>query len=119
MATRSGKSPTLEDIEERIEPDLKSGFPDRDLTDEDTFNTAYDEYFEDKPEILYSQRTRQRVYNVHRERKKRDIKSLKDKHGISHTRHQRKNGTYYYRYRRQGKFISKQDLDNYSKKNIK
>jgi hypothetical protein len=71
MARRESKSPTLEEIENRIEPDLESAFPTEDLSNANDFDLAWNEYFSEKEEILHSQRTKQRVFNAYN-----------DKHGI-------------------------------------
>lgn len=71
MARRKRKSPTLEEIENRIEPDLESAFAGSDLSSPEDFDLAWNEYFEGKDEILYSQHTKQRTFDVYNN--KRDL----------------------------------------------
>jgi len=68
MARRTRDSPTIEEIENRIEPDLDSAFTGQDLTLPEDFDLAWNEYFEGHDEILYSQNTKQRTFNVYNDR---------------------------------------------------
>jgi hypothetical protein len=116
MARRESASPTLEEIEDRIEPDFASAYPTQDLTDADIFNDSFNEYFEDKTEIKYSDNARRRIFNVHRLRKGKEYQELK-KQDVVYSKVKRKDGTTKGVYRRKGKFISKREVETY-KKNV-
>ena len=61
MVERMGKSPTLEEIEERLLPGIEGRYPDfKEMSDEEQ-DAAYFDYFSGHEEILYSERTRKRL----------------------------------------------------------